>query len=223
MHTVIRTAALLLLLLTGLDGWGEEVGGEGALRVLSPGELQGILPSDTRLLLASSAIEQFLRELDGYPPDWATVYGHGHDDPAFDDRLFALNRERDTKRLGRSALSGQVAFAWVGVLSPYNAECDGFSVALGPKFTKTSWGMVRFKPEDLPGNLVVKADSAQREQLQRQVERGNPVEIDVVMSGQLIPDESIVYDFSHDEEGLGLIMPLVRVERVYYVIVPERN
>jgi hypothetical protein len=26
-----------------------------------------------------------------------------------------------------------------------------------------------------------------------------------------------VYDFSHDEEGLGLIMPFVKVERVDFV------
>jgi hypothetical protein len=34
------------------------------------------------------------------------------------------------------------------------------------------------------------------------------------MTGTLIPSESIVYDFSHGEEGRGLIMPVVRVERV---------
>jgi hypothetical protein len=34
----------------------------------------------------------------------------------------------------------------------------------------------------------------------------------VVMTGRLIPDESVVYDFSHDQDGLGLIMPVVRVE-----------
>jgi hypothetical protein len=34
------------------------------------------------------------------------------------------------------------------------------------------------------------------------------------MTGRLIPEESIVYDFSHEEEGLGLIMPFVRVEQV---------
>jgi hypothetical protein len=38
------------------------------------------------------------------------------------------------------------------------------------------------------------------------------------MTGRLIPQESIVYDFSHDEEGLGLIMPLVRVEQVDFVM-----
>ena len=39
------------------------------------------------------------------------------------------------------------------------------------------------------------------------------------MVGRLIPEESLVYDFSHDEEGLGLIMPVVRIERVEYLLV----
>ena len=85
---------------------------------------------------------------------------------------------------------------------------------------KTSWGMVRFKPEEAPGNLSVTTDLFYREQPQRQLEQGQPVEIDVVMTGKLVPEESIVYDFSHDEEGLGLIMPFVRVERVDFVMKP---
>ena len=40
----------------------------------------------------------------------------------------------------------------------------------------------------------------------------------MVMTGGLIPEESVVYDFSHDEEGLGLIMPFVRIEQVYFLI-----
>ena len=44
------------------------------------------------------------------------------------------------------------------------------------------------------------------------------MEMDRVMTGRLIPDESLVYDFSHEEEGQGLIMPVIRVERVYYLL-----
>ena len=85
---------------------------------------------------------------------------------------------------------------------------------------RTSWGMIRFKPEEAPGNLSVSTDLFHREQLQRQLEQGRPVEIDVVMTRRLVPKESIVYDFSHDEEGLGLIMPFVRVEQVDFVMEP---
>ena len=38
------------------------------------------------------------------------------------------------------------------------------------------------------------------------------------MTGRLIPDEPVVYDFSHDQEGLGLIMPVVKVERLDYLL-----
>lgn len=38
------------------------------------------------------------------------------------------------------------------------------------------------------------------------------------MTGRLIPEEPIVYDFSHDEEGRGLIMPVVRIERIDFLI-----
>jgi len=38
------------------------------------------------------------------------------------------------------------------------------------------------------------------------------------MTGRLIPDESVVYDFSHDQEGLGVIMPVVKVERLDYLL-----
>jgi hypothetical protein len=218
--TLVRTAALALVLLTSINGRSEDIGGPGPLRFLDVNELQTVLPSTTYLMVHPSAVEQFLAELDGQPPDWETVYGHGHHDPGHDDRLFALNRERDAKREGRPELSRLLAFSWTGELSQYEPHIGGFPVALGPKFMKTSWGMVRFKPEEAPGNLSVTTDRLHQEGLQRQLAQGQSVEIDVVMTGKLIPEESIVYDFSHDEEGLGLIMPFVRVERVDFVMQP---
>jgi len=38
------------------------------------------------------------------------------------------------------------------------------------------------------------------------------------MVGRLVPEESLVYDFSHDEEGVGIIMPVVRIERIEYLL-----
>lgn len=220
MRMIVRIAAVMLMLLTGIDAWGEDINGQGPLQLLAPHTLQTILPPGTHIMMDSSAIEQLLGELDGTPPDWASLYGHGHHDPGLDDRLFALNRERDAKREGRSALSWPVAFAWVGELSRYDSRVGGFPVALGPKFVKTSWGMVRFKPEEAPGNLSITTDSIQRERIERQLAAGKSVEIEVVMTGQFIPGEAILYDFSHDEEGLGLIMPFVRVERVDFIMAP---
>src|SRR5215475_8791664 len=209
---------LAVICLISIEAWSEEVGGQGPLRFLSSDNLQTIIPAS--LMVQPSAVEQFLTELDGQPPDWATVYGNGHHDPGHDDRLFGLNRERDAKRAGRPALSKRLAFCWTGELSQYNPQLGGFPVALGAKFMKTSWGMVRFKPEEAPGNLSVTTDLVHRQQFQHQLEQGQAVEIEVVMTGVLNPDEAIVYDFSHDEEGLGLIMPFVRVERVDFVMKP---
>jgi hypothetical protein len=208
---------LIAFTLTGAASGGE-LGGSGPLRHLTIDELAAILPQGTTLMMRPDAVEEFLMELDGQPPDWSGVYGQGHHDPGHDDRLFALNRERDAQREGKPALSKPVAFAWAGTLSRYDAAIGGYPVAIGPKFIKTSWGMVRFKPEDAPGNLSVAPDAVHQIQVQRLLEEGQPVEIDVVMTGRLIPGESIVYDFSHDEEGLGLIMPFVKVERVDFVM-----
>jgi hypothetical protein len=220
---VMRLCTLILVLFLVMageeEGFSGDLGGAGPLRHLTTlDELEASLPPGTMLMMHSAAIEEFLTELEGQPPDWKVVYGHGHHDPEHDDRLFALNRERDAKREGRPALSKQLAFAWIGTLSPYDPAIGGFPVAIGPKFIKTSWGMVRFKPEDAPGNLSVVTDASQRSHLQRLLKQGRSVEIDVVMTGRLIPEESIVYDFSHDEEGLGLIMPFVRVEQVDFVM-----
>lgn len=169
-------------------------------------------------MMRPEVVEEFLRELDGQPPDWSGLYGHGHHDSGYDDRLFALNRQRDANRAGKPALSKPLAFAWIGTLSGYDAAIGGYPVAIGPKFIKTSWGMVRFKPEEAPSNLRVTTDAFPPTDVHRALEEGQPVEIDVVMTGTLVPEESIVYDFSHDEEGLGLLMPFVKVERVDFVM-----
>lgn len=183
-------------------------------------DIHSQLPPDTQVLIDADAIEQFLHSLDGAPPDWVKLYGYGHQNPGRDERLFNLNRERDAKREGTQALPRRIAFVWSGELSTYDSETDGFHVALGPRFTPTSWGMVRFKPEDLPGNLTVVPTSLQREDLHRRIGQKQSVELDVVMMGSLVPEESILYDFSHEQEGLGVVMPVVRVEDVFYLLAP---
>ena len=175
------------------------------------------LPSDSHLLLDREPIEQFLAALDGSPPDWAQIYGHGHHDPGLDERLFALNRDRDARREGKEPLQWLVTVAWLGELSRFDEDEGGFRVALGPKFHRTAWGEVRFKHEDLPATLIVSAGDATAD-LKARLQRGDRIEIDVVMCGRLIQEESLVYDFSHDVEGLGLIMPVVRIEAVAFVL-----
>jgi hypothetical protein len=218
MRWVWCAALYVLLVPWQFDALGEDLKVGGQLYRSEP-SLRAVLPQETHLLLTPAAIEQFLDQLDGTPPDWAKVYGQGHHDPGHDDRLFALNRERDAQREGKPVLTWLLTFVWSGALSPYDPHVGGFPVALGPKFIPTRWGLVRFKPEEPPGNLVLVVNTPQRKQIQKWIHQRRPVEIDVAMTGRLIPDESLVYDFSHEEEGRGLIMPVVRVERVDFLSV----
>jgi hypothetical protein len=114
-----------------------------------------------------------------------------------------------------------VAFIWSGELSRFDPEARGYPVSVGPEFNQTGWGIVRFKPEEAPGNLRVMPNQTLVGPINRRLAAHEKVEVFVVMSGTLIPAESIVYDFSHEEEGRGLIMPVVRVERVD-VLLKER-
>ena len=200
------------------DGWAEDAIGTRPLLTIAYKELHSILPQDCHILIDPHSIEQFLDALDGNPPDWSLVYSHGHHDPALDKRLFTLNRERDAKRAGNPALTQLITFVWFGELSRYDAEAGGFHMALGPKLTPTRWGLVRFKYVDLQGELVAKASATLRDELEQRLAGGESVDITVAMTGRLIPDESLVYDFSHDQEGLGVIMPVVKVERLDYLL-----
>jgi hypothetical protein len=200
------------------EGWSEYTPGTRPLLTIAPKDLHTILPPDCHILIDPHSIEQFLDALDGNPPDWGLVYGHGHHDPDINERLFTLNRNRDAKRAGNPALTQLITFVWFGELSRYDAEAGGFRVAIGPKFTSTRWGVVRFKYENLHGELVAKASATLRNELEQRFARGESVDITVAMTGRLIPDESVVYDFSHDQQGLGVIMPVVKVERLDYLL-----
>ena len=211
---------LLTLLLWGslIPGTAEaeESAGVRPLRYGLAAALES-LPAQTHLLLDQQSIEQFLVELDGAPPDWATVYGQGHHDSGHDERLFALNRERDARREGKAPLQWLIAFVWLGELSGFDEQEGGFRVVLGPKFNRTAWGEVRFKHEDLPSTLIALAGQGTAK-LRAWIKRGKPVPVAVLITGRLIPEESLMYDFSHEAEGLGLIMPVVRVESVDFVL-----
>ncbi len=209
----------LLLCLSGLVALPSTIQAEDGielrpLRTIPPAQLASILPPDTHLLIERSAIEAFLSALEGAPPDWSTVYGRGHHDPEHDERLFNLNRERDAAREGHPVLSRRVAFVWPGELSGYDPETRSYAVAVGPEFNPTDWGMVRFKPEEFPTNLRVRPNKKLAGRISRSFAKHEKAQVLVVMAGVLIPFESIIYDFSHEEEGVGLIMPVVRVEQV---------
>ena len=211
--------AVLVLTVGSLgEGWSEDAIGTRPLLTIARKDLPSILPPDCHILIDPHSIEQFLDALDGNPPDWGLVYGHGHHDPDHDERLFTLNRERDARRGGKEALQWTVVFLWSADLSRYDPTTGGFGMAIGPIFTPTKWGVVRFKPEEVPSNLVVIPDSSTRDVLRRQLNAGQKVGIEIAMVGRLIPEESLVYDFSHEEEGVGLIMPVVRIEQIEYLL-----
>ena len=213
------TPLLPCLLLSGLflvpsPVRSEDVTGLRPLRTIPLTRLDSILPVGTHVLVERNAIEAFLVALEGAPPDWATVYGHGHHDLGHDERLFNLNRERDAVREGNSVLNWYVAFVWPGELSQFDPTTKSYAVAVGPEFNSTPWGMVRFKPEEFPSNLRVSPDKKLAGRISRSLAKHEKVEVLVVMAGVLIPSESVIYDFSHDQEGVGLIMPVVRVAQV---------
>ena len=210
-------AVLFLSVGSAGAGWAEDALGTRPLLTIARKDLHTILPPECHILIDPHSIEQFLDALDGNPPNWDAVYGHGHHDPDYDERLFTLNRERDAKRAGKKALRWTVVFLWSAELSRYDPTTGGFNLAIGPILTPTRWGVIRFKPEEVPSNLVVIPDPRTREILQRQINAGRKIDIAIAMMGHLTPEESLVYDFSHDEEGVGIIMPVVRIERVEYL------
>jgi hypothetical protein len=220
------TRLLVCLLLSGLllvpsPIRSEDATGLRQLRTIPLNKLDALLPVGTHVLIERNAIEAFLVALEGAPPDWVTVYGHGHHDLGHDERLFNLNRERDAAREENPVLNWHVAFVWPGELSQFDAETKSYAVAVGPEFNSTGWGMVRFKPDEFPSNLRVKPGDKLAGRISRSLAQHEKVHVVVVMAGALIPSESIIYDFSHEEEGVGLIMPVVRVEQVEVVLTPH--
>lgn len=136
------------------------------------------------------------------------------------DRLFEENRARDRLRAGSPALARRIAFVWEGVMTGYDPETGGFRLAVGPKVIPTAWGDVRFKPYGLPGGLIAVPSAGLREQLRARRAGGETVEVDLILTGRLIPEESIIYDFAHEQKGRGMVMPVVHVERIDYFL-PE--
>ncbi|MEX5215059.1 MAG: hypothetical protein NW703_12935 [Nitrospiraceae bacterium] len=211
-------AGLCLWWALPLDATALEPQSVRPLRTDPLSKVEKLLPQETHVLIDAPAIEAFLEALDQSPPDWRILYGQGHHDPAFDERLLLFNRARDDRRAGREALNWRVAFVWAGQLTAYDPYSASFAVAIGPSVILTKWGLVRFKPDDLPGNLSAVPNPRTRATLRRKLEKGQTIDVLVVMSGKLIPEESIIYDFSHDEEGMGVVMPVVRIEQIDYLL-----
>lgn len=178
------------------------------------------IPAEIQPLILPHEIEIFLQKLEGTPPDW--MHLHHTDITKQSERLFQFNRQRDIARADKHAiLQRPVAFLWAGFLRQYLPDHEGFSIALGPYLTKTSWGIIRFKPVDLPDYLVAIPSPDLRMDLLARQKTLEHIEFVVVCIGTLISDESLIYGFSHDGHYDGMILPVVSVQKMMYFLKPS--
>lgn len=208
--------ALSLAVLPSTLTWSQEPNPVRPLLRYAETSPAAVLPDEVLYLDRPAEIESYLSALDGHPPDWPRLYGRGED--AHMDRLFDENRARDHRRAGGHALTRRIAFVWEGIMTGYDAETGGFRLAVGPRVIPTAWGHVRFKPAGLPAGLIAVPPQTMQEALRRRRSGGETIEVDLILTGRLIPEESIIYDFAHEEKGQGMVMPVVQVERIDYFL-----
>ncbi len=179
--------------------------------------IHGFIPPSIQTLIFSEEIEHFLRTLDHEPPDWTRLQHPDMTEQS--ERLFQFNRAKDKARSDTDTLTQQpLAFLWAGILRQYLPEYQGFSLALGPELTNSSWGIIRFKPINLPDYLIAIPSLALREELVNRQKQDEQLEIIVVCIGTLVPDESLIYAFSHDDHEDGMILPVVSIQNMLYFL-----
>ncbi|MDH5427782.1 MAG: hypothetical protein OEZ57_01780 [Nitrospirota bacterium] len=210
-----------LLFFRGLPAYSQTTRSEGIqpLLQLSEQSIHSLLPLGVQPLINPEEIEPFLEKLEGRPPDWARLQHPNITEQS--ERLFDFNRKRDSTRANKEVILQQpVAFLWGGILRYYVPEHRGFSIALGPELTQTSWGIIRFKPVDLPNTLVAIPPPELRPSLLARHHAQESIEIIVVCIGTFIADESLIYGFSHDGDHAGMILPVVSVHTMLYILKP---
>ena len=158
----------------------------------------------------------FLAELEGSPPKWDEL--HHRQGEEHGERLFTLNRARDEMREGHPLLKQRIAFVWSGILRNFDSKHRGFTVAMGPELTHTTWGLMRFKPVQLPEEMIAIPSAAHLPLLKAKILEGEEIDIVILFVGTLVQSESIMYSFSHDEKEEGMIMPFVHIDEVLYVL-----
>jgi len=214
----------VFLLLTGYFVWApssvysQPNSNQGIQPLLELGgqDIHSLIPKNVHSLLLPQEIVQYLEKLEDTPPDWTKL--RHHDIAEQSERLFQINRARDEARLAKDSLRQQpVAFVWGGLLRQYLPKFNGFSLALGPELIQTSWGIIRFKPIDLPDYLVAIPSVDLRKQLMARQKDGELIDIIVLCIGTLIADESLIYGFSHDGDQRGMILPVVSVQKIMYL------
>lgn len=211
---------LWLVMIPGFSsGLGDELAeGVRPLQVIQDDSWESLITKDTLFLNDPATVESFLKELESHPPDWKYLYGSDVDERY--DRLFAEMEKRDAVRIGHPMLKQRIAFLWHGSLTSYRPQHKGFGIAIGPAKIKTSWGIVRFKIAKDPFEMVGIPPANTLEAIQERRGKGESVDVTILYQGTLIPEESLLYDFSTETEGEGMILPIVSLEQVDYVWSP---
>ena len=190
--------------------------GVASLTSLANTTIQAVMPPNIRTLLTPSEQQDFFLELENSPPNWETL--HNQPGEEHGERLFDFNRSRDAAREGHSLLKQPIAFLWSGILRKYHSGHHGFTVAMGPELTPTAWGIIRFKPVGLPDEMIAVPSSDLLPKLKANIANQEQVEIAILFIGKLIPNESLMYAFSHDGNEDGMIMPFVQINTVQYFL-----
>ena len=195
--------------------------GQGSLGIevlhqVSDSSSYTLLPSQVRPLFTDQELESFFKELEGEVPHWNILYDKP--DEEMGTRLFDFNRSQDRAREGHPLLSQPIGYLWSGILRKYDPDYKGYTVAMGPDFTETAWGVIRFKPVGLPQEMIAIPSGEIRGWVEHQFEQGKKVEVKILFSGTLIQDESLIYAFSHEDPNQGMIIPVVRTENIQYFL-----
>ncbi len=208
----------IALTLLPASGWAyaDSTSGVATLQSFFHTTIRTTLPANTRPLFTPKEQETYLLEMEGTPPEWDTL--HHQPGEEHGERLFDFNRARDEQREGHPLLTQRVAFLWSGILRKFNPEQGGFTVAMGPDLTLTTWGIMRFKPVGLPNDMIAVPSEHHRASLNAKVLHKEEVEVIILFLGTLIPNESIMYAFSHDGNEDGMIMPFVQIDKVEYFL-----
>jgi hypothetical protein len=70
----------------------------------------------------------------------------------------------------------------------------------------------------LPDYLVAIPSRESAGELLVQQRNGKQIDIGVLFIGTLVTDESLIYDFSHDEKKEGMLLPVVLIQDVRYFL-----
>ena len=191
--------------------------GSQPLQALKGNSPHSLVPSSVRPLLTTPELETYLRELEGQPPPWNQLSSHDMTEQS--QRLFQFNRQRDEIRENHPALLEQpIAFVWSGELRHFHEEHQGYTIALGPDIIHTAWGLVRFKPRDIPDNMMARIPTDGKDEILDKLGSPKTKEIGVLFIGSLTESESIMYAFSHDGDHEGMILPVVNIIALKYYL-----